>query len=123
EPLNYGVDGCHHCKMTLMDRKFGGEVVSSKGKVFKFDDVNCMVNFLNSGELAESDVAYRMIVDFSKPEKLINAADALFIKSDKIKSPMASQVAAFENKADLDSHNEQWKGIFLSWGELITQYK
>src|SRR5690606_41654244 len=53
EPLRYGEDACHSCRMTLMDKKFGAEVVSVKGKVFKFDDMNCMVNFLNSGTLTE----------------------------------------------------------------------
>ena len=44
-PLRYGKDACHLCKMTLMDKKFGGELVTGKGKVYKFDDVNCMINF------------------------------------------------------------------------------
>ena len=33
------------CKMTLVDKKFGAEVVTKKGKVYKFDDLNCMIKF------------------------------------------------------------------------------
>ena len=64
-----------------------------------------------------------LIVDFSKPEKLIDARNALYVKSESIKSPMASNIAAFESNADLKKMNEEWKGIILSWGELQTQFK
>jgi hypothetical protein len=36
---------------------------------------------------------------------------------------MASNVAAFQNKTNFDSHNKSWNGIVLSWEELVTQYK
>lgn len=123
EPLHYGEDACHACRMTLMDKKFGAEVVSVKGKVFKFDDMNCMVNFLNSGTLAERDVAYRLVVDYSVPEKLIAAENAFYVKSDEIRSPMASRIAAFEKRDDMDRHKKTWDGIYLTWGELVTEFK
>jgi copper chaperone NosL len=123
EPLNYGRDACHACRMTLMDKKFGAEVVSVKGKVFKFDDMNCMVNFLNSGQLQERDVAFRLVVDYSEPERLIQAENAFYLKSREIRSPMASQVAAFETKESMDKYKPGWKGIYLTWGELVTEFK
>lgn len=124
EPINYGQDNCHLCKMTIMDKKFGAEVVTTKGKVYKFDDVNCMVNFLNSGFLDDRDVAYRLVVDYSLPGKLIAADEAFFIKSPEIRSPMASQVASFEKDESKNEFKKQWSNsIYLTWGELITQYK
>jgi copper chaperone NosL len=122
-PLVYGKDGCHACKMTLMDKKFGAEVVTTKGKIYKFDDMNCMINFLNSGSVAEQDIAYRLVIDFANPEKFIDAKDAHYVKSDKIRSPMASEVAAFSTKEDLEASNREWRGILLSWGELVTEFK
>lgn len=123
EPLAFGKDNCHACKMTLMDNKFGCEIVTNKGKVYKFDDVNCMINFYNQEEVGNEDVAHMLVVDFAAPGKLIDARNALYIKSDEIKSPMASQVAAFGEKKFVDQFNKNWKGILLSWGELQTQYK
>jgi copper chaperone NosL len=123
EPLRYGVDACHTCKMTLVDRKFGAEVVTTKGKVFTFDDLNCMVNFLNSGELQERDVAYRLVVDYATPEKLIPAGDAFYLKSNHVRSPMASGIAAFESKEVMQQQLHAWNGIYLTWGELVTEFK
>ena len=123
EPLVYGTDACHACKMTLMDKKFGAELVTQKGKVYKFDDVNCMLDFYNAPETSPEEFKYKLVVDFVQPEKLIPASDAFFLKSPKIKSPMASQIAAFESKDSMEKLQEEWNGIYLVWGELVTQFK
>ena len=123
QPLNFGTDGCHFCKMTIMDKKFGGEVVTTKGKVFKFDDANCMINFLNTGEIKERDIAFRLMIDFSQPEKLIDANNGFFLKGESIKSPMASKVAAFEDYEVMNNYKQELNAIYLTWGELVTQFK
>jgi copper chaperone NosL len=122
-PLNYGTDVCHFCKMTLMDRKFGAELVTSTGKIYKFDDLNCFLNYYNSGYETPEDFTQRLVVDYSNPGKLIQATDAFYLKSGEIRSPMNGQVAAFEAKASMDTFNKQWKGIYLAWGEIVTQFK
>jgi len=121
EPLIYGKDQCHSCKMTLMDRKFGAELVTTKGKVYKFDDINCLFNFYNEESVNKDDFRYKLVVDFSRPEKLIDAEKAVYLKSGEIKSPMASQVAAFESP-----HPEltaEWKATEYRWGELHNQFR
>ena len=123
EPLQYGKDACHTCKMTLVDKKFGAELVSKKGKIFKFDDINCMLNFYNSGVIKPEEFENRLVVDFSQPATLIDATNAFYLKSPGIKSPMASQVAAFQQKENMEDQQKQLTGIYLVWGELITQFK
>ncbi len=123
EPLNYGMDVCHFCKMTLVDKKFGAELVTDKGKVFKFDDLNCFLNFYNSDYEETNHFSHVLVVDYSIPGKLIPAKDAFYLKSADIRSPMDGQVAAFERKASMDNFKKQWKGIYLAWGEVVTQYK
>jgi copper chaperone NosL len=123
EPLQFGKDSCHACKMTLMDNKFGAEILTTKGKVYKFDDVNCMLNFYHSGDVPGENIQQVLVIDFSKPEKLIDGKNALYVKSEAIKSPMASNVAAFESNEELKKLNFDWQGIQMSWGELQTQFK
>lgn len=122
-PLQYGKDACHTCKMTLMDKKFGAEIVTKKGKVYKFDDLNCMVNFYNSGYEPEENIAHLLVVDFAQPEKLIDTKHTFFVKSDRLRTPMASQVAAFEREDDYKKFKKEWNGILLGWGEVVTQFK
>lgn len=122
-PISYGEDACQHCKMTLMDRKFGAELVTKKGKIYMFDDVNCMLSFYNSNEVATGEFSHKLVVDFTKPTKLVEADKAFYLKSSKIQSPMNSQVAAFENERDLKAAKNELGGIYLVWGELVTQFK
>jgi len=120
EPLIYGKDQCHSCKMTLMDKKFGAELVTTKGKVYKFDDINCLFNFYNEGSVNKEDFRLKLVVDFSQPEKLIDAEKAVYLKSGEIKSPMASQVAAFETtQTNLAA---EWNATEYEWGELQNQF-
>jgi len=120
EPLIYGKDQCHSCKMTLMDKKFGAELVTTKGKVYKFDDINCLFNFYNEGSVNKEDFRLKLVVDFSRPEKLIDAEKAVYLKSGEIKSPMASQVAAFETtQTNLAA---EWNATEYEWGELQNQF-
>lgn len=123
EPLAYGKDACHSCKMTLVDKKFGAEVVTKKGKVYKFDDVNCLINFYNSDQEPRENVEFLLVIDFDSVSHFINAKAGFYAKSPMIKSPMGSQVAAFSTKEQFKMRNKEWNGIALSWGELITQWK
>jgi len=122
-PLNYGKDACYNCKMTLVDQKFGAELVTRTGKVYKFDDLNCFLNYYNSGKEPVEEFTHRLVVDYSNPGILIPATDAFYLKSAQIRSPMNGQVAAFESKATMDTFRKQWNGIYLAWGEVVTQFK
>jgi copper chaperone NosL len=123
ESLVYGTDVCHFCKMTLVDKKFGAELVTNKGKVYKFDDVNCLLNFYNSGQEDEQGYKHKLVIDYLNPEKFVDATEAFYLKSSEIRSPMNSQVAAFSSKKDMDQYKKSWNGIYLAWGEVVTQFK
>jgi len=121
EPLVFGKDQCHTCKMTLMDKKFGAEVVTKKGKVYKFDDINCLFNFYREGSVDKNELQYNLVIDFSSPEKLIDAEKAYFLISSEIKSPMASQVAAFESLPN--ELKQQWGATEYKWDDLQHQFQ
>lgn len=120
-PIAYGQDGCHHCKMTLMDPKFGAELVTEKGKVFVFDDVNCMLMYMGSVE----DETYKhiLVTDYLNPGVLLDANFAFYLKSDQFKTPMASQIVAFPDFDILEEYKMKNGGVYLAWGELTTQFK
>jgi copper chaperone NosL len=110
--------------MTLTDKKYGAEIVSKRNKPYKFDDLNCMVNFLNSGYLAENEIAFTLVIDYSNPERgLFSAEEAFYLFSDQLRSPMASEVAAFEKQESMKAMKTKIGGIYLTWGELKTQFK
>lgn len=115
EPIRFGHDSCDRCKMVIMDPKFGAEIVTAKGKVYKLDDVNCMVGYIRGLKLESNDIGHLLIVDYGNPESLIHVEDAFFIHSDKIRSPMASEIAAFSDKAMMEKYHADWGGDVLDW--------
>jgi copper chaperone NosL len=123
QPLIYGKDACHACKMTLTDQKFGAEIVTAKGKAYKFDDANCMINFMNSGSLEGEALAHTLIVDYTQPGKLLPVEHTFFLKSDEIRSPMNSGIAAFETEAAMKEFKAKWKANVLGWNELQLEFK
>ncbi|MBL7840840.1 MAG: nitrous oxide reductase accessory protein NosL [Cyclobacteriaceae bacterium] len=123
EPLRYGKDICYSCKMTLVDRKFGAEIVTKKGKVYKFDDLNCMVGFYNSDYEVHENMEHILVIDFAHPGTLIDVQQAFFVKTSEIRTPMAGGIAAFSNKEDQANQNEKWKGTLLEWPDVIAEFK
>lgn len=120
EPIHYGFDVCAHCKMMIVDNKFGAELVSTKGKVYKFDDIKCLINFYNT---SDENYLYNLVTDYTTQGKWIDAMNAFYIYSEMIHSPMNGQVVAFETYPAMKNFRKQSKGIYLTWGELITKYK
>ncbi|MRI83813.1 MAG: hypothetical protein C6I00_05260 [Nitratiruptor sp.] len=41
--LHWDRDLCARCKMAISDRKFAVEAVDEQGRVYKFDDIGCLV--------------------------------------------------------------------------------
>jgi copper chaperone NosL len=122
QAIDYGKDECAECRMTLVDRHYGTEFVSGKGKVFKFDDVNCMIEFV-AREPARSDAAGRLfIVDFQRPNVFLRVEDAVFLKHPKLRSPMGSHLGAFATEDELRTVRETLGegGETLRWEQVRT---
>jgi copper chaperone NosL len=110
EPIRYGTDQCSECKMTITDQRFGAEIVTTKGKVFKFDDTYCAAECLRKEVVSEKDVHLLLVSDFRASGRFISAKDAFFLKSENLKSPMRSDCAAFSSTAERDAVKNQLGG-------------
>ncbi len=119
EPLKLGQDVCHLCKMGIADAKFGGEVITKKGKVFKFDDIGCLIKFVKSGGVEQNEIKQTIVINYEKQNDFIDRNKAVFLVDDAVKSPMNYNVAAFIN-ADAANKNIPG-GKTLSWNELYQR--
>jgi copper chaperone NosL len=121
EPIAYGSDGCHFCSMTIVDRQHAAEIVTKKGKVFKFDAVECMVNHLK--DINSDEVQLFLANDYQAPGKLIDAKKATFLISKDIPSPMGEYLSAFKTRAYAENVVAENKGKLYTWDELLTRFK
>ena len=119
DPIKLGRDTCHFCKMTISDIKFGSEIVTKKGKVYKFDDTQCMISFLQTNFLEKKEIGQLYLVDFSGSHALLKVSDAYVLKSDLFATPMKGYYAAFSNSKAKQQIQMQYKAKKVSWNELI----
>lgn len=118
QPIQRGTDACAHCKMTISDLRFGCELISKKGRPYKFDDVKCMRAFLTEGDFDQAGAEACYVADF-KTEELRPAGEMLFLQSEQLRSPMGGNYAAFENAAALAEAQKQFPGKTTAWKDLV----
>lgn len=94
-PLNLNVDACSSCKMTVSDENFGAEIITQKGRCYKFDDLACLLFFIENQSI-EAERFY--VNDYGGQNLLIDAKTAWFVQSPALKSPMGGSIAAFSNR-------------------------
>jgi copper chaperone NosL len=121
EPFRYGTDICYLCKMGIADTKFGSELITKKGKVYKFDDVGCMVRFMKTGSIEKKDISRIVVINYEKQHDFIDAGKAVFAFSPHTKSPMGFNISAFTSKEAATKYITDSTGKILSWNELYNQ--
>lgn len=115
-PIKIGIDNCSFCKMTITDRRFGGEIITKKGKAFKFDDMQCLLSSYKSGSgrMEAKDI---YLVDFIS-YKFITAKKACLLQSEEFHTPMGGNMAAFSSENDLQNTSKQFNGTKVKWKDL-----
>jgi copper chaperone NosL len=117
EPLKIGSDVCHLCKMGIADSKFGSEIITSKGKIYKFDDIGCMIRFMKADGIEKKNISRAVVVNYEKQNDFIDTDKAVLIISENTKSPMGFNIGAFSSKESLS----KIEGKIFSWNELYNK--
>ena len=120
-PVNYGSDECAFCSMMIMDARFGSELVTDKGKIFKFDSGECMIRYSLKKE--DQVFSHIMVTHFNEPNKLHDARTSYFVVSDKIPSPMGGNLSAYRNAELASTTVKKNGGEVFSWEEILDDYQ
>lgn len=118
QAFTYGKDICDDCKMTIVDPKFGGEIITKKGRIYKFDDIHCLVHFMKQGTVKEADIAQTVFIDFENDKNFLDVKSAYFVVSDQFKSPMNGNAASFSSKEIAEQKAQQTNGTIKNWDQL-----
>ncbi|MBP8824581.1 MAG: nitrous oxide reductase accessory protein NosL [Flavobacteriales bacterium] len=121
--INYGNDECAHCRMNVVDAKFGAAVQTVKGRTYVFDAPECLVPFTGlKGHLVAAEVAGWYVSDFAHPGTLIDATKAFYLHAPTLKSPMRGNVAAFATDADRKEAKKHFPGEEVDWGAVQKMF-
>jgi copper chaperone NosL len=118
EPIDYGNDICDFCKMNITDNKYAAELVTSKGKVYKFDSIECLFQFKDLEFKSDDEIHSELVNDFSNPGELIDLKKAFFLKSDVFRSPMGMNVLSVSSEEKLNEIKSQHGGEVLTYSEV-----
>ncbi|HHL51947.1 MAG TPA: hypothetical protein ENJ39_01095 [Flammeovirgaceae bacterium] len=120
QEINYGKDGCHFCKMTIVDNQHAAELVTAKGKAYKFDSIECLIHDLRQ---REDEVALLLVCDYSRPGELIDARQATYLISQNIPSPMGAYLSAFDSRQAAEAVQAEQGGDLYTWQEVQQTIK
>jgi copper chaperone NosL len=118
--INYNEDECAFCKMKISDRRFGAELVTTKGKVYKYDSAECLLRTLAEDE--RNKYRYILVTDFLQPAELIDATEATFLVSPGRPSPMGGNLSAYLNHEDAISAKEDLGGSLQNFEATLEEY-
>lgn len=115
--IEYGKEQCHYCRMTVIDHQHAAQAVTDKGKVFVFDAIECMVNYLQH-DGADIKFAHLVVCDYENPGVLISTEAATFLISKSLPSPMGANLSAFGKESTALGYSKAKTGETYSWSEL-----
>ena len=118
-PLVAGEDACDFCRMTVSDTRFGGEVVTAKGRVHTFDSVECLASYVNA--LPDSTAAAGVWVADYESSAMIPAARAHFVRGGSLHSPMGRDLAAFAERHDPAALTARYGGEVVTWAQIRAE--
>ncbi len=122
QKIEYGSDACNYCDMTIVDRQHAAQMVSTKGKAFKYDAIECMVHSLQE-DMADTEMAMYLVADFDQPGELMDATSSAYLVSEQIQSPMGANLSAFANKEAAEKTKEKFSGEVYTWDEIQEYLK
>jgi copper chaperone NosL len=122
EPIQYGTESCHYCSMTIVDKTHASQTVTKKGKQFKYDAIECLVNDILLKE-NESELAHIFVANYTSPGEMIEAEKAFYFVSNAIPSPMGANLTAVKEQDKIESILKDNEYKTYTWVTLKEHFR
>lgn len=119
QPINYGEEECEFCKMMVMDKRYGAELVTDKGKIYFFDSIECLIGYIENKNISKKDYSSLWVSNYADPGNIIDASNAIYLKNDELRSPMGLNALAVETLEQFDPIFNQYGGKQLKFEDLF----
>ncbi|MBK8517883.1 MAG: nitrous oxide reductase accessory protein NosL [Saprospiraceae bacterium] len=116
EPIILHKDNCSFCKMSISDGRFGAELITDKGRVYKFDDLSCLIQFEKDN--SEKGAQANYVHYYPSDNELIPAETAFYIQGGSLRSPMAGNIAAFKTEKEAMEYLTKLQAKKTDWNTL-----
>lgn len=117
-PIRFNEDQCAYCQMIISDQRYGTELITTKGKIYKFDSIECLAAYLIEDKKDAKNLQSIWTIDFKYPEKFIDAKEAWYLHSDLLKSPMGLNLSSFTDKNAAENVKNVFPGELIRWKDV-----
>ncbi len=122
-PIVYGADLCVHCRMAIVDDRYGAELVTGTGRTHTFDSIECLADYV-LGLDDPASVHSLWVTSFQHPGALVAVDDVHFLHSEMLRSPMGANLTAFRKDAITPrSLVDSFGGTVLTWDEVLAHVR
>ena len=123
EKIHYGADQCDYCKMTIADEKFGSELITRKGRVYKYDSIECLAAASRDFAAKHEDIHSSWLTDFGRPGEFLDASKAWIVLTERQQSPMGLGLVAVSTEDLALNLIDEVGGLVVSWTEVTEIVK
>jgi copper chaperone NosL len=117
--IRVGEEECAHCRMRISQEAFAAQLRSDRGRTWVFDSIECMVGWAQEAvELPEERVAGWWVTDFEAPGTWLEAARAVYLRSEHLRSPMGLGLSAYADASAARAQQGAHGGDVLDWTEV-----
>jgi copper chaperone NosL len=105
--------------MVITDQRYGTEILTPKGKAYKFDSFECLVDYQKESPV---EVGQYLITSFDQPGKLQNAENSWVIKCKEMPSPMGRYLTVFKEKEKATDIIQEKEGEILPFKDALQKF-
>lgn len=120
QTIQYGMDSCSYCSMTIVEKQYGSEMVTQKGKVHKYDAIECLLRDMQ--ERDDSEIALYLVNTYNSPMKLQDATQRTYLVSTLLPSPMGANLTAFDSEAQAKELQTELGGHVYDWNAIRAKF-
>jgi copper chaperone NosL len=100
--------------MAISQKQFAAQLFDAGESVHKFDDIGCMLRFLSQRPGKPAAV---FVADYDTRE-WVNEKAALFVRTDKVATPMGSHLLAFADASRAEAAAQKFGARVLKPNEI-----
>ena len=117
--IAYGEDTCARCVMGISDARFGAQIVTSTGKIHRFDSVECLAGA--SLEMDGAEIHSIWVSDFESPGTFVRVEHAVFLSGSRLNSPMGMSLLAFADRTAPLPLRATYGGELIEWPQVLDR--
>ena len=118
QPIALNEDACDYCRMTIADARYGGEAITTTGRVHKFDGIECLAGWARAA--APGTVRAMYVIDLQHPGTFVPAESAGYLRATLIRSPMGKSLVGFTSAKAAEEQRAMLGGHVMTWAEVLA---